>query len=60
MVLAGATERWSRLNSLHSAPEQSSEPGSGDSSSHRQRLHEEERKSECGGGPDQAGNQAQR
>lgn len=60
MISSGATERWSGLYSVHSSPQQSPEPGPGDSGSHRQRLHEEEGESECGGGSHQAGHQTQR
>lgn len=56
----GAAKWWGGFNCVHSSAEQSSEPGPGDSSSHRQWLHEEKGESECGGGPHQAGHQSQR
>lgn len=59
-LLVGAAEWWGGFDGVHSPSQQSSEPGPGDCSSHRQRFHEEERESECGGGAHQAGHQTQR
>lgn len=60
IVPTGSAERRRGLHRVYSSSEQSPEPGPSHSRSHRQRLHEEEGESECGGGPHQTWNQTER